>query len=450
MHATKMSPCERGTFRLISRRIATAAWWILVALYVSEVGGQLLDTEFQPTVTATCKAGYMTIRVNLNQSFVGAVHARDYRRPQCMVPGNGSTHATLGINLLAPKGAPDYCGVIVNNNTEERSVPIAVRIHKTLELADDKFYVITCGKAGFKNAKNETSLVSLRLLDGGHRVQEAIYGHNYTLRAEISRPDGMYGIRVKSCFAFNKKNTSVQMIDDKGCPVKARVTTKFIYDRNTGTADATLFSMFRFSDSSQVHFQCEIAVCRGSCGVPVCDDDPDEGIKGGSTINGQNVVGEEGSLLAGTSVYVLDPGEKPTTQPSCEDGSVHPLWLLWLAVALGILFLIMLIINIFLCSAMTCSCSQTDIIEKEPSIEDYDPYRSWHGSQYGSRYSLNGKQGYASGGSTMNSTRSISTNSDHYAIVHSRPGSRYSGPGQKHHHHHRGPPSNIGSHYSGK
>lgn len=38
-------------------------------------------------------------------------------------------------------------------DTEERSIPIAVRIHKTLELADDKFYVITCGKAGFKNAK---------------------------------------------------------------------------------------------------------------------------------------------------------------------------------------------------------------------------------------------------------------------------------------------------------
>lgn len=71
------------------------------------------------------------------------------------------------------------------------------------------------------------------------------------------------------------------------------------------------------------------------------------------------------------------------------------------------------------------------------------------------RYSLNGKPGYPSGGSTMNSTRSISTNSDHYAIVHSpgihsRPGSRYSGPGKNHHHHHRGPPSNIGSHYSAK
>lgn len=63
------------------------------------------------------------------------------------------------------------------------------------------------------------------------------------------------------------------------------------------------------------------------------------------------------------------------------------------------------------------------------------------------RYSLNGKPGYVSGGSTMNSTRSISTNSDHYAIVHSRPGSRYS-PGQKNGH--RGPSSNLGSHYSGK
>ncbi|KAF3429634.1 hypothetical protein E2986_09966, partial [Frieseomelitta varia] len=509
----------------------------------SQVTGQLLDTEFQPTVTATCKAGHMTIRVNLNQSFVGAVHARDFRTPQCMAPGNGSTHATLAINLLAPKGSPDYCGVLVNNDTEERSIPIAVRIHKTLELADDKFYVITCGKAGFKNAKYIQQFINIIIV-----VYRCGIGQ---------RSVGMYGIKVKSCFAFNKRNTSVQLIDDKGCPVKARVMTKFIYDRNTGLADATLFSMFRFPDSPQVHFQCDIAVCRGkpirsvisdydlgfdlgysvpfnstrpvqltytnipsklssgplfrtdtdrpinprnavnrvsvsfdhlrptlarddfktflafgfqlsitgetqnglssfpppgSCGIPVCEGDNEEDIKGASLINGQSVSGEEGVLLAGTSVFVLDPGQTPSVQTLYEDGSVHPLWLLWLAVALGILFLIMLIINIFLCSAMTCSCTRTDIIEKEPSIiEDYDPYRSWHGSQYGSRYSLNGKQGYASGGSTMNSTRSISTNSDHYAIVHSRPGSRYSGPGQKqHHHHHRGPPSNIGSHYSGK
>lgn len=44
----------------------------------------------------------------------------------------------------------------------------------------------------------------------------------------------------------------------------------------------------------------------------MCEDDKDEGVKGGSAIGGQNVVGEEGILLAGTSVYVLEPGEKPS------------------------------------------------------------------------------------------------------------------------------------------
>ena len=72
-------------------------------------------------------------------------------------------------------------------------------------------------------------------------------------------------------------------------------------------------------------------------------------------------------------------------QELCE-GGVNPPWLLYLCIAFGIMFLIMLIMNIFLCSAMTCSCARTEVIEKEPSIiEDYDPYRSWHGSQYGSR-----------------------------------------------------------------
>lgn len=118
-------------------------------------------------------------------------------------------------------------------------------------------------------------------------------------------------------------------------------------------------------------------MCKGSCPDPNCSDG------GGQT---KALVTDEGVLMAATSVFVLDPGEAPLVQELCDDGSVHPSWLLWLCVALGILFLIMLIINIFLCSAMTCACARTEIIEKEPSIiEDYDPYRSWHGSQYGSR-----------------------------------------------------------------
>ncbi|XP_017786546.1 PREDICTED: uncharacterized protein LOC108569484 [Nicrophorus vespilloides] len=412
--------------------------WIFVVLVqiFAKSWSESVDTEFVPQVSATCKAGHMSIRVGFNSSFYGAVHARDFRTPACMTHGDGGKMVNLDINLLAVRATPDFCGLHINNKTEERSVSIAVRIHRTLELADDKLYVITCGKAGFKNARNETSLVSLRLLDAGKRITQAVYSRPYTLRAEISRSDGTYGFRVKSCFAFNKLNSSVPLIDDRGCPVNPNVIKGFVYNDKKSTADAELQSMFRFPESSEVHFQCDVGLCKGSCPEPMC-------IADGSA---KALITDEGVLMAATSVFVLDPGDSPLVQELCDENGVHPSWLLWLCVALGILFLIMLIINIFLCSAMTCACARTEIIEKEPSIiEDYDPYRSWHGSQYGSRYSLNGApqhpKGYTSGGSTMNSNRSVSSHSDHYAIVHSRPGSRYK---------HRGPPSHIGSHYSGK
>lgn len=431
----------------------------LLLLLLAHVKSEaLVDQEFTPLVTATCKGGYMTIKVATNQSFYGTIHSRDYRTNSCMSFGTGSHTTTLGINLLAPPGSPDQCGVLVNNKTEERSVPIAVRLHRTLELAEDKFYVITCGKAGFKNAKNETSLVSLKLLDKSKkvRVNEVLYSHQYVLRADISRPDGSYGIRVKSCFAFNKRNNSVPLIDEQGCPYNPKVISSFKWDPTINSADAVLYSMFRFPESSQMNFQCDIAVCKGACPEPVCDDDIETLPTAQARAFNKDVYSdhpEEGTLMASTSVFVLEPGASPYVEGICE-GNVYPAWLLYLCIAFGLMFLIMLIINVFLCSAMTCACARTEIIEKEPSIiEDYDPYRSWHGSQYGSRYSLNGKpnMGYTSGGSTMNSTRSISTNSDHYAIVHSRPDSRYS-PSQhtQQRDRHRGPPSNIGSNYSGK
>ncbi|KAK6639810.1 hypothetical protein RUM43_008085 [Polyplax serrata] len=74
-----------------------------------------VEQEFTPTVTATCKAGYMTIKVATNQSFYGTIHSRDYRTPGCMSYGNGTHLTMLGINLLAPPGSPDNCGVFINN-----------------------------------------------------------------------------------------------------------------------------------------------------------------------------------------------------------------------------------------------------------------------------------------------------------------------------------------------
>lgn len=287
----------------------------------------------------------------------------------------------------------------------------------------------------------------LKFFDDERRVSSLAYGHDYQLKAEVNLPNGTYGIKVKNCFAFNKKNsTGLPLIDDRGCSVNDAIMSRFLPSADGQSATSMISSMFRFSEGAELQIQCDIVQCSGKC-------PNDETCNGESYVKGGRSLGQtdEGLLLAATTVFVLDPADLPHVSQICDQSGIRPPWLLWLAIVLGVLFLIMLLMNLFLCTAMSCSCARTEvgfielpisfltefetflkIVEKEPSIiEEYDPYRSWHGSQYGSRYSLhNGNgmnKGYASGGSTIHSNRSLPIDSDHYAIVHSRPGSRHSG-----------------------
>jgi len=409
-----------------------------------ETSSNTAEPLFQPSVTATCRAGIMTIRVETGDKFYGAVHARDYRRPACTTYGLGSKNTQLNINMLVDKNDQDYCGVYTNEDTEERSVALAVRIHRTLELADDKFYIITCGKAGFQNSNNETSLVTLQLLRDGKKVQQVVYGREYTLRAHISRPDGNYGMRVKRCFSFSDLNSTVELVDDRGCP-EPTIMSPFTYKRASGTAEARLFSMFRFPDSNRVHFQCDIVICKGACSMPDCTKDyeyiptPQARSLEEPKADALTQPPDDGALMASYSVFVVEPGTLPVE--SCENCGPVPVWLLYLCIVFGILFLVMLIINLFLCTAMSCSCTKESKLDKETSyLEDFDPYsRSWHGSQYGSRYSLNG------GIKTVpvpylpaDTTRSVSSTSEYGGAVTSRPNSRHSS------HRPRGPSSTSG------
>jgi len=398
--------------------------------------------DFTPTVSATCRAGIMTIKVETPINFIGVVHARDYREPQCSGYGENSRITLLRLNLLAREEDRDYCGVFYSQpNSDERSVAVALRTHKTLELVDDKFYMITCGKAGFQNSRNETSLVNLQLLRNEQKVEQVVYGREYTLRADIGDDhDGQFGMKVKRCFSFSDTNNTVQLVDERGCPEK-NIMSAFKYDVATGKAEAKLYSMFKFPESNRVHFQCDILVCNArsdDCETPICDYNK----KSGRSLDDQNPEAllqqpaEEGALMASYSVFVLEPGEQVDVESVCTDCSSSPDWVWPLCITFGILFLVMLIINVFLCSAMTCSCARSTIeMEKEPSIiEEFDPYtRSWHGSQYGSRYSLNDKiKPIPPPLISVDTSHSISSASENglpavYGVpVHSRPSSRYS------------------------
>ena len=79
-------------------------------------------------------------------------------------------------------------------STEERRVAIAVRAHPTIELLEDKVYVVSCGRAGFQNSRNEVSIVQLRVTlpsDPGPKIDTVLAGKPYKLRAEVLKHDGM-------------------------------------------------------------------------------------------------------------------------------------------------------------------------------------------------------------------------------------------------------------------
>ncbi len=70
----------------------------------------------------------------------------------------------LYYKMLCKKNIVKSVYKIVSQRTEERKVAIAVRAHPTIELLEDRLYVVTCGRAGF---------------------QVKIYPNNFNLQSQI-------------------------------------------------------------------------------------------------------------------------------------------------------------------------------------------------------------------------------------------------------------------------
>lgn len=205
--------------------------------------------------------------------------------------------------------------------------------------------------------RDENSHVVLKFFDEEKRVRELAFGRDYQLKAEVNQPNGTYGIKVKNCFAFNRKNFSMPLIDDRGCSINGVIMSRFMPSADGQSATSMIYSMFKFPEGAEIQIQCDIIQCNGKCADDEkCGEDSSSFVKGGRAL-GQT---EEGLLLAATTVFVLDPSEVRAA-PLCDNTGIRPHWLLWLAIVLGVLFLIMLLMNLFLCTAMSCSCARTEV-----------------------------------------------------------------------------------------
>ena len=87
----------------------------------------------------------------------------------------------------------------------------------------------------------------------------------------------------------------------------------------------------------------------------------------------------------------------PDVNTICTGCDMSKSFVFYLCIAFGILFLVMLLVNVYLCCAVTGSTEiccfpsskdkSYDKRDQRSKPEEFDPYaRSWHGSQYGSRW----------------------------------------------------------------
>lgn len=88
---------------------------------------------------------------------------------------------------------------------------------------------------------------------------------------------------------------------------------------------------------------------------------------------------DEIHIVAATTVYVLEPDQEllefVKRAEECNEWRFP--WLIGLCAVLGALLGIMLLVNICLCTSLSCTCAKQDVLEKEDNSElaDYDPYR---------------------------------------------------------------------------
>merc|ERR1711892_256925 len=377
--------------------------WCYSALILQVLGqeGTGLGAEFQPSVKASCVGTTMTIRVDTATPFEGIVHGVvDKDEPGCSEIGRGGLKTFLKLDLAKPEGVEGNCGVKFNAETQERTVAIAVRAHPTVDLLEDRIYMLTCGKAGFQNSRTEVSVVELLVTDGYQQLSAALEDESYNLRAQVMNHDSSLGLLVRSCFVFDLAGTSVKLVDDRGCR-NEKLISAWTYVDSAGRADATIYSFFKMPSSNRTYFQCDVELCKGACQQPDCQAptgqaaNPEQPAADTASEQSQAV----DSVTSSTSVFVADASSSGAVGvASCSAGDSNPTWLTFLTIAFGVLFAVMLLINIFLCSAMTCSCTRTEVIEKEPSIyDDYSAYDSQYGytskgyiseSEYDSQYGV--------------------------------------------------------------
>lgn len=250
-------------------------------------------------VSLACSGEGMVVRLNTLDPFAGLLFSQTGGK-SCVTRGQRRTETEL--RILFEDNDVDRCG-LTREDDGSYSLVIVVQTHPVIQRAGDKAYqlfcyfetetkVITNGydiipdvgvtrpdgvtlpstPSSILNNTAPAPGVRLRIVTGtGEDIVGTKLGEKLFLRIEIDQAS-IYGIFAKNLRAISPAdNDEIELLDSRGCP-----TDPIIFPGLEKIPDSQdlqgSFEAFKFSDTSVVKFQVNVAFCVGGCNPVSCQD----------------------------------------------------------------------------------------------------------------------------------------------------------------------------------
>eukprot|EP00094_Tigriopus_californicus_P013781 TCALIF_13336-PA protein Name:"Similar to cut-1 Cuticlin-1 (Caenorhabditis elegans)" AED:0.08 eAED:0.08 QI:0/0.75/0.55/0.88/1/1/9/0/640 len=277
---------------------------------------QIQDLQVQ------CEKDLMRVRVVFDRPFYGMIFSKGhYSNVNCVhVPsGLGQTQATFDISLRAcgmtsssndGYGAPTPQGSFIENTVIIQYDPLLQEVWDQARKLRCTWYDFYEKAVTFKPYQvdmldpvtanflgdNLRCWMQIQVGKGPHASEVSgivKIGQTMTMVLGVKDDENKFDMMVRNCVAHDGQRSPIQLVDEKGCVVRSKIMSPFKkvknFDSTANVLSYAYFQAFKFPDSMNVHFQCVVQVCRGSCPDPVCGGDasyssePSSGYSSGSS-----------------------------------------------------------------------------------------------------------------------------------------------------------------------
>jgi len=260
---------------------------------------QIKDLQVQ------CEKDLMRVRIIFDRPFYGMVFSKGhYSNVNCVhVPsGLGQTQATFDIamgqcgmstggNSDSYNGAPSPQGSFIENTIIVQYDPLLQEVWDQARKMRCTWYDFYEKAVTFKPYQVDMlDPVTANFLGDNLRCWMQIQvgkgpyasevsgivkiGQTMTMVLGVKDDDNKFDMMVRNCVAHDGTRAPIQLVDEKGCVVRDKIMSPFKkmknFDSTANVLSYAYFQAFKFPDSMNVHFQCVVQVCRGSCPDPSC------------------------------------------------------------------------------------------------------------------------------------------------------------------------------------